>query len=47
MDDTARALHAVEQTGSIEGERAVEVLLRVIGEDPDRDGTWKRAASEW
>lgn len=37
--DTARgALHEVERTTDAEGERAVETLLRLIGEDPERDG---------
>jgi len=38
MDDGARAFRAIGRTGTEEGERAVETLLRVIGEDPERDG---------
>jgi GTP cyclohydrolase IA len=37
MDDVA-TLHRIESTNALEGERAVEVLLCVIGEDPNRDG---------
>ncbi len=35
MHDT---IHGIEKTSTAEGERAVEVLLRLIGEDPHRDG---------
>jgi GTP cyclohydrolase IA len=38
MDDGSRRLREVESVGTDEGERAVEVLLRVIGEDPERGG---------
>jgi GTP cyclohydrolase I len=38
MDDGATRLREVESLGTDDGERAVEVLLRVIGEDPTRDG---------
>ena len=31
-------LHGIEQTSTADGERAVETLLRLIGEDPERDG---------
>ena len=31
-------IHSVERTTTSEAERAVEMLLRHIGEDPDRDG---------
>lgn len=34
-------LHAVERTSTIEAERAVEALLRLVGEDPERDGLRK------
>jgi GTP cyclohydrolase IA len=38
MDDGSRRLREVESVGTDEGERAVEVLLRVVGEDPEREG---------
>lgn len=31
-------MHALERTTTGEGERAVAALLRLVGEDPDRDG---------
>ena len=33
-----QGIHSVERTSTSEAERAVEALLRHIGEDPDRDG---------
>lgn len=38
MDDATARLWSVERTSTDEAERAVEVLLRLVGEDPDRDG---------
>ena len=38
MGDAVRALRGIESTNTLEGERVVEVLLRVIGEDTNRDG---------
>ena len=38
MDDAATVLREIEDTTTLEGERAVEVLLCVIGEDTNRDG---------
>ena len=38
MNDATPLLRGIETADSLEGERAVEVLLRVIGDDPDRDG---------
>ena len=32
------SLHAVDKPTALEAERAVEVLLRLVGEDPQRDG---------
>jgi GTP cyclohydrolase I len=33
-----QTMHSLETTTNADGERAVEVLLRLIGEDPTRDG---------
>lgn len=33
-----QTIHSVERTTTAEGERAVEALLRLVGEDPGRDG---------
>ena len=38
MDNAVRVLRGIERADALEGERAVEVLLRVIGEDTSRDG---------
>src|SRR5688500_9300810 len=38
MDDAVRVLRGIENTNTLDGERAVEILLSMIGEDPNRDG---------
>jgi GTP cyclohydrolase IA len=38
MDQVTRPIHGLDKPSTQEGERAVEVLLRVIGEDPGRNG---------
>lgn len=38
MDDVVTTLRGIESTSTLEGERAVEVLLCVIGEDTSREG---------
>jgi GTP cyclohydrolase IA len=38
MNDAARLLREVEPVDTLEGERAVETLLSLIGEDTSRDG---------
>ncbi|HEU5162572.1 MAG TPA: GTP cyclohydrolase I FolE [Thermoanaerobaculia bacterium] len=38
MDDGATLLRGIERTNTLDGERAVETLLRLIGEDTSRDG---------
>lgn len=38
MRSIPQTLHPVENTGTAEAEQAVETLLRLVGEDPDRDG---------
>jgi GTP cyclohydrolase IA len=38
MDDAMTALRGIEKADTLEGERAVEVLLCVIGEDTAREG---------
>ena len=38
MDDAVTTLRGIPTTNTLEGERAVEVLLCVIGEDTSRDG---------
>jgi GTP cyclohydrolase IA len=37
-ETAARSIHGVENVGNAEAERAVETLLRLVGEDPHRDG---------
>ncbi|HKR62772.1 MAG TPA: GTP cyclohydrolase I FolE [Thermoanaerobaculia bacterium] len=38
MSQVTRAIHGIEHTTAAEAERAVETLLRLVGEDPERDG---------
>lgn len=38
MDDAVRVLRGIENTNTLDGEHAVEILLSLIGEDPNRDG---------
>ncbi len=38
MSSIVQPIHGIETTSTIEGEQAVMALLRLIGEDPERDG---------
>ena len=38
MSSRVQPIHGIETTSTIEGEQAVMALLRLIGEDPERDG---------
>jgi GTP cyclohydrolase I len=38
MSSRVQPIHGIETTSTIEGEHAVMALLRLIGEDPERDG---------
>jgi GTP cyclohydrolase I len=38
MEPGTQAIHGIEKTSALEAQRAVEVLLRLVGEDPQRDG---------
>jgi GTP cyclohydrolase I len=38
MDQSIQPLHGIEKTSNNEAERAVTALLRLVGENPDRDG---------
>jgi GTP cyclohydrolase IA len=38
MDTTTHPIHGLRKTSTEEAQRAVEVLLRLVGEDPQRDG---------
>jgi GTP cyclohydrolase I len=38
MDRNIQPIHGIERTSTSEAEHAVTALLRLVGEDPHRDG---------
>lgn len=38
MGPGSQTIRGIEKTSTVEGEQAVTALLRLLGEDPDRDG---------